>query len=245
MDNGFFLITGTSRGVGEALARKALDQGNTVLGISRSRSDRLDSARYHHLAFDLSDTSRMNLIMERVGDLVDDQNFDFVCLVNNASALEPVGAIEHCPPHEIRAHVTIGLIAPMILSSLFIQKFASAKIRKKVAFISSGAATTALPHESIYCGSKAGMNMFAQCVGLEQKDREYGFEVIAISPGMVETYMQQSVRAKTSDQFVLSDFFRQAFEDGKLKEPAEAAEKIYSVLQNRYEQGKFIRISEI
>jgi len=32
MRNGFFLITGTSRGIGEALAQKILGKGNTVLG---------------------------------------------------------------------------------------------------------------------------------------------------------------------------------------------------------------------
>ena len=35
MENGFFLITGTSRGIGEALTQRILEDGNTVLGISR------------------------------------------------------------------------------------------------------------------------------------------------------------------------------------------------------------------
>ena len=34
MKNGFFLITGTSRGIGEALAQKLLEKGNTVLGVA-------------------------------------------------------------------------------------------------------------------------------------------------------------------------------------------------------------------
>jgi short-subunit dehydrogenase len=35
MGNGFFIFTGSSRGIGEALSRKLLNEGNTVLGISR------------------------------------------------------------------------------------------------------------------------------------------------------------------------------------------------------------------
>lgn len=73
--------------------------------------------------------------------------------------------------------------------------------------------------------------MFAPCVGLEQKDKEYGFEVISIGSGMVDTSMQLAVRSKTSDEFAMADFFKQASEDGKLQEPSKVAEKIYAMLK--------------
>ena len=245
MENGFFLITGTSRGIGRAIAQKILEKGHTVLGVSRNQSDTLKSTKYFHLAFDLTNTSRLSQIMEKVSEMVDNQSFDFVCLVNNASAIEPIKSIEKCSGTEIESHVRIGLIAPMILTSMFIQKFSDYQIRKKAVFISSGAAFTAMPDDSIYCSSKAGINMFAQCVGLEQKNREYGFEVISIGPGMVDTSMQQAVRSKNSDEFAMAGFFKQAFEDGKLQEPVKVAEKIYTILENEYEQGKYVSVSDV
>jgi len=246
MENGFFLITGTSKGIGEALAQKVLDKGNTVLGVSRNQSDTLiKSTKYYHLSFDLMDTSRITQIMEKVGEIVDNRSFDFVCLVNNASAVEPLKSIEKCPVTEIESHVRIGLIAPMILTSMFIRKFSDVEIGKKVVFISSGAAFTALPGASIYCSSKAGINMFAQCVGLEQKNKEYGFEVVAIGPGMVDTSLQQAFRSKTSDEFASVGYFKQAFQAGKLQEPVTVAEKIYTILENKYEQGKYVNVSEV
>ena len=245
MENGFFLITGTSRGIGRALAQKISEKGHTVLGVSRSRSDTLKSTKYFHLEFDLTDTSRLSQILQKVNEIVDNQSFDFVCLVNNASAIEPIKSIEKCSGVEIESHVRIGLIAPMVLTSIFIQKFSDYKIRKKAVFISSGAAFTAMPDNSIYCSSKAGINMFAQCVGLEQKDREYGFEVISIGPGMVDTPMQQTARSKNSDEFAMAGFFKQAFEAGKLQEPGQVAEKIYTILENKYEQGKYVSVSDV
>ncbi len=245
MGNGFFLITGTSKGIGEALTQKILEEENTVLGISRNRSDAINSKNYYHLLFDLTETSRINQIMEHANEIVDKQSFDFVCLINNASAVEPIGSIEKCPPTEIESHVKIGLVAPMLLTSMFIKRFTDEKIRKKVVFISSGAAFTPLADESIYCSSKAGINMLAQCIGLEQKGKEYGFEVNSIGPGMVDTSMQLAVRSKTSDEFALANFFKQAFEDGKLQEPRKVAEKIYTILRNKYEQGKYVTVSEI
>jgi len=183
--------------------------------------------------------------MEKVDEILGNQKFDFVCLVNNASAVEPIKSIEKCPSAEIDSHVRIGMIAPMILTSMFIRKFSDEKIRKKVVFISSGSAFTASPGDSIYCSSKAGIHMFAQCVGLEQKNSESGFEVISIGPGMVDTSMQQAIRLKSSDEYESSDFFRQAFKDGKLQKPENVAEKIYAILENKYEQGKYISVGEV
>lgn len=245
MGNSFFLITGASRGIGEALTQKILEEGNTVLGISRNPSDMMKSRNYHRLAFDLSETSRINHIMDKANEIIGNQYFEFVCLVNNASAIEPLGPIEKCPSNEIESHVKIGLVAPMLLTSMFIKRFTNEKIRKKVVFISSGLAFTPIADGSIYCSSKAGINMLAQCVGLEQKDKEYGFEVNSIGPGMVNTSMQLAVRSKTSDEFAMADFFKQAVEDGKLQEPGIVAEKIYTILRNKYEQGKYVSVSEI
>ena len=84
--------------------------------------------------------------------------------------------------------------------------------------------------------------MFAQCVGLEQKNKEYGFEVICIGPGMVDTYMQQVARSKTIDEYAMADFFKQAFEDGKLQKPDIVAEKIYTILTNINEQGTYVKV---
>jgi len=245
MGNGFFLITGTSKGIGEALAQKILQEGNTVLGISRNRSENITSTNYHHLSFDLNETSKMEPIMDQANKIVEKQDYDFVCFVHNASAVEPLGPIENNLPSEIESHIKIGLIAPLILTSMFIKRFTNETIRKKVAFISSGAAFTPLVGESSYCSAKAGLNMLAQCIGLEQKDKPHGFEVNTIGPGMVDTTMQLAVRSKSSNEFALADFFRQAFEEGKLQERDSVAEKIYTILTNTYEQGKYISVSEI
>lgn len=245
MANGFFLITGTSKGIGEALAKKLLQEGNMVLGVSRNRSDALKFTQYHHQSFDLTDTSRIGQIMAKVNEIVDGQSFDFVCLVNNAFTVEPINPIEKCSAAEIESHLKISLIAPMILTSLFIRKFSNFEVRKKVVFISSGAAFTAMPGASMYCSSKAGITMFAQCVGLEQKNRQTGFEVISIGPGMVDTSMQQVVRSKAGDEFGMASFFKQAFEDGKLQNPDHVAAKILTILENNYEQGKYVSVSEV
>ena len=245
MEDGFFLITGTSRGIGEALALEVLRRGNTVLGVSRKRSEQLKSPQYHHLALDLAETSRIGQILDRVHEIAENRNFDLVCLVSNASAIEPLKPIEDCPAVQIESHVRVGLIAPMILTSLFIREFSGARIRKKVAFLSSGLGVTPFPGLSIYCASKAALNMFARCVGLEQKDGQHGFEVICIGPGMVDTPMQEVARSKIRDEFPGADFFQQAFREGRLQKSGDVAAKIYAILRNQYEQGRLVMVGEV
>lgn len=242
MKNGFYLITGTSRGIGEALAQKLLKQENTVLGVSRQQSKTLKSDRYHHLSYDLADSSGLEEIVEKAGELVGGQEFDFLCLVNNAAAVEPLGPIERAGAMEIESHLRIGLLAPMILTSAFVRKFAVHKARKKVAFISSGVAVHPMQDMSLYCSSKAGLHMFAQCIGLEQDKRENGFEIVSISPGKVETAMQQAVR---TGRYAMAEYFQQAYESGELQDRSEVVEKIAVILANKYENEVFVSVKDV
>jgi benzil reductase ((S)-benzoin forming) len=245
MKNGFYLITGTSKGIGEALAKYLLEKDNTVLGIARSHPDALKSSRYHHLPFDLADTSRIGEIIVKMDEIVEKEKFDFVCLVSNAGLAEPLKSIEKSPADQIEAHIKICMIAPMVLTSMFIHRFIEDRMRKKIVFISSRLAFTALPGVSVYCSTKAGINMFAQCVGLEQESRENGFELISINPGMVDTTMQQVARSKRDDEFASAGQFKQAFKTGKLQEPSKVAEKISYLIDNKYEPGKNLSVSDI
>jgi NAD(P)-dependent dehydrogenase (short-subunit alcohol dehydrogenase family) len=102
-----------------------------------------------------------------------------------------------------------------------------------------------VPHESIYCGAKAGVTLFAQAVGLEQKDKEYGFEVITIGPGTVDTYMYQVARSKNKEDYLWVDLAKQMYEKGELEKPGKVAEKIYIILSNRYDQGQYVKAFEV
>lgn len=48
-----------------------------------------------------------------------------------------------------------------------------------------------------------------------------------------------------NDEFAMADYFKQAFKDGKLQKPEIVAEKIYTILGNKYEQGEYVNVSEI
>lgn len=245
MSDGFFLITGSSRGIGEALAQRLLGEGHLVLGVSRSNPESLESERYHHLKCDLADTSAASQIVTKAESLVDEQSCEFLCLVNNAARLEPLKAIEECSSFELEAHVQIGLIAPIVLTSKFIHTFAHLSCRKKVAFITSGAAVQAMPDASAYCSTKAGLTMFARCVGLEQSQEEGGFETVSINPGMVETAMQVTARSKTDEEFKMAPYFKEAQRSGKVQRLEPVVEKIARILVQHQDPGALVHCAEM
>jgi len=228
MGQRYFIITGTSKGIGKQLAELLLARGDWVYGISRGRSDLLDSGeewrgRYRHIQYDLADLTGIDDLVTRVLDHIPSQEASFIGLINNAAMLEPLGPIEQCSAAEISQSLNISLAAPMILSSSFIQQTNHLSARRKIVNLSSGSGSYPAPSMAVYCTSKAGMNMFTQCVSLEQTGRQNPVEIIAFDPGMVDTELQAAARGKSAEEFALAGMFNQVYEAGQLKSPRDVA----------------------
>ena len=58
------LVTGTTSGIGAALAKQLLQRGWEVAGVAR-RTPTIENPRYHHLAVDLRDVSMAVKSIER------------------------------------------------------------------------------------------------------------------------------------------------------------------------------------
>lgn len=245
MEKGLFIITGTSRGIGEALAANLVEAGHQVLGVARGRSQRLDHENYTHLAFDLTETARVGEIVEQAQTLAARTDLGMTCLVHNASMLEPVGLLQNCDTEEIRRHLLIGLVTPAALSARFVEAFGNATGRRKVVFISSGAAFRPLPGEATYCTAKAGLHMLAQSLGEEHKGRENEVEVASYGPGMVDTGMQAAIRGKTSEELPIVGLFQQAHAEGRLKDADKVAQRMAAMLWERQEQGAYVEVGEV
>ncbi|WP_259391424.1 SDR family NAD(P)-dependent oxidoreductase [Paenibacillus sp. 1011MAR3C5] len=80
--------------------------------------------------------------------------------------------------------------------------------RRKIVNITSGSGSYPAPGMSSYCSAKAGLNMFTQCVGLEQQNQPNPVEVIAVIPGMVDTEMQAIARSKDEQSLGMAQQFR-------------------------------------
>lgn len=243
MNRSHYIITGTSRGIGEEVARRLLEKGYTVHGIARGVSSALTHYNnYNHIIFDLSHTLGIEMILNQIFERIDLNETEMICLINNAAMLEPLKPIDQCNAEEINKSLQISLVAPMVLTSCFMNQTKNYELRKKVINISSGSGTYPAPSMSVYCSAKAGINMFTQCVGAEQSKQGHPIEIIAIDPGMVDTELQAVARGKNNQQFELATFFTQAYETGQLKSLAAIGENIVNIIEQTHDvNGAILR----
>ncbi len=228
-----YIITGTSRGIGHALAELLIEGGASVVGISRSENgDLLGKAKestgsFTHLSGDLSDMESLPRLMERAMEVLGSAEAASITLVNNAGILEPVGFLRELDPGELDLHWRINLTAPAALTGLFLKATASHKGVRRVISLTSGAASNSYPGWVGYCTSKAGIDMMTRVAAEEEGERA---RIIAVAPGTVETAMQQTMRGMDESRFPRKDRFLKLKEEGRLSAPREAAQKLLRAL---------------
>lgn len=242
---GHFFITGTSRGIGEQLAKELLQQDCYVYGVSRGEAVYLrEYDRFQQIPFDLSKTDGIESMLRNILSRVEANTEDMICLVNNAAILEPLRTIDQCCLDEIHRQIQINLVAPIALTSAFIKLTENSEARRKVVNITSGSANSPAASMSLYCSSKAGINSFTQSVGLEQAGRINPVEIIAYDPGMIDTAMQQTAREQDENHFELAPFFREAHERGQLQTIEEAAQRLLNAIRKRIQPGSVVFCEE-
>ncbi|UNK19424.1 (S)-benzoin forming benzil reductase [Paenibacillus sp. N3/727] len=233
----FFIITGASRGIGEALATQLLDDNHHIFCISRTSNHRLielakeKNNRISYHPFDLNNLSGIDQLFEELFNTIQHESkIDAVHLINNAGMLSPVAPIELNSADSIIENVNINLLAPMIFTSNFIKHTLELNIDKRIMNISSASAKYLLPSQSCYSTSKAGLDSFSKSVSLEQLNKEYPAKVVSVYPGMIDTQLQAEIRSVSSETFPYVDQFIQIAQEGKLQTPEYTADKLIEIL---------------
>lgn len=222
------IVTGHTRGLGEAIAAELLARGIPVLGLSRSRSAAL-AVRYpkllEQLEIDLSDSNTIGhwLSCGAVEDFFEDAKL--VLLVNNAGTVQPVGPLQEQDPLAVGAAVALNVAAPMMLAAGVVAATPSASWR--ILHVSSGAGSNAYAGWSVYGATKAALDHHARAATL---DAVPGLLVCSLSPGVINTDMQAEIRATPVEKFPNRQRFIELERTGQLAEPVECAGRVVDYL---------------
>lgn len=222
-----YIITGTTNGIGRALADAVVSAGEHLLSLSRA-ADKTEPNR-HNIQCDLRHTERIGESLERLLATVQLDQATELILINNAGVLEPIGPIDQLSTDGIINHLHVNQAAPAVLMSEFIRLTRGQSSERRIINISSGAAKHPYAGWSVYCASKAALDMMTMCVAKEQERRNNPVKVCAVYPGRVETRMQYQIRHTETAKFPAKPDFVKAKKLGKLLSAKEAAEMILAL----------------
>jgi benzil reductase ((S)-benzoin forming) len=217
-----YFITGSSSGLGKALAEQCLAEGHTVIGFSRSNA--ISHEHYRHISIDLG--KQENLETFSFPEVAGLENFSRIVLINNAAQIQPVKYIGKAETHDILSSYTLNLIAPVVLTNSFLRTFETLNTEKLVINISSGAGKRPLDGWSTYCSAKSAIDMYTRVAALERETSGNGFKVVSIEPGVVDTQMQAEIRNTNHQDFSEVERFVDYKAKGILVSAEEAASKI-------------------
>lgn len=189
------IITGASRGIGEAAARKFAAQGAKVLICARSTSD-IDRIadeinENNGTAFALeTDVADYNQVKAAI-DFAHSRFGSVDVLINNAGIIEPIQRLENADvaAWETIIDVNVKGVFYGIRAALPVMKAAGGGT---IITIGSGAATSALEGWSHYNTSKAAVHHLSAC--LHGEECENGIRAMILSPGTVATEMQRIIK---------------------------------------------------
>jgi benzil reductase ((S)-benzoin forming) len=222
------IVTGHTKGLGAAIAAELLERGVAVLALARGKSAEL-AGRYpwllQEVEVDLSDTAAVGAFLAGPALAQYLGGCGMALLVNNAGMVSPVGPLLEQDPASVLRAVSLNVAAPMALSAAVVRAADDAETR--ILHISSGAGRNAYPGWSVYCATKAALDMHARAV---QQDGDPRVKAVSLAPGVIDTGMQAEIRATPEDRFPMRERFVQMKSQGALTPPDECARKVVDYL---------------
>jgi benzil reductase ((S)-benzoin forming) len=218
------IVTGVSRGLGEALATELLARGAIVVGVGRNASARHRSERFRHVACDLAHPAVVAAaVLPALRDLALDKP-SAVTLINNAAVASPVGRVGGLDDAKIEAALATDITAPFVLCNVFLGVFADDALRRRIINVSSGSAETTLVGSAVYSVAKAALEMLTRTIVADHTAPT--FRCVTLRPGIFDTDMQAFMRSQDPAEIPSVALFRGFKDNGLLKDPAEVAARI-------------------
>jgi len=179
-----WLITGVSAGLGRALAKAALDRGDTVAGTVRNDAagaafEALAPGRAHAVPMDVTDAAA---VLCAVADV--EARLGVIDVVVNNAGYGLVGAVEEASLEEVRAQFETNVFGPLAVLKAVLPGMRARRSGTVVNVTSvSGLATWA--GTGVYCASKFALTALTQTMAAELA--ELGVTVINVAPGGMRT----------------------------------------------------------
>jgi len=173
------LITGTSSGIGLAIATLLLENNFSVHGISRRETiPGLNHELYTGIALDLGNLEATD---KKIRSLLNEQAFD--CFIH-AAGYGSFGSIEQFSVSQIDQAIRVNLTSALVLSRTLVPAFRRRK-QGHMIFIGSESSINGGKKGALYSAAKFGLR--GLCQAMREDCAIDGIKVCLINPGMVRS----------------------------------------------------------
>jgi len=195
LDGMVAIVTGSTRGLGEAIARTFAREGARVVltGRSQSEGEACAAAIGEAATFLQCDLTHISSIDELVAT-VDDRFGRIDILVNNAGDLVRANILDLTIEDYERIH-RINLTAPFLLTQLVGRIMVRERRGGSIVNITSTGSAVCRPGGTAYHVTKAGLAMLTRSAALDLG--QYGIRVNAIAPGTFATDLMLESTSQT------------------------------------------------
>lgn len=188
-------VSGASRGIGAGLATHFAERGLRLVLCSRSAPVLAESASVLSRSLDVRDEAALCSLATEA-----EERFGGIDLwINNAGVLDPIGPIRDVEASAFREHLDINLTGVFLGSKCYANHLRRTGRSGVLINLSSGAAWKAYAGWGAYCAGKAGVERLTEVIALEEASA--GLRAHSVAPGVVDTDMQEKIRATSADRF--------------------------------------------
>lgn len=195
------LLTGASGGIGYAIARKFLENSDARMILQyNTHAQKIESLkeefpyRIGSYKADLSDEKSVVEFLKKI-----DSEYKKLDIIIHSAGISVVDTINHTKVEDISKIINVNLKSPILIT----QKLVGKMIEKKsgvIIFISSMWGITGSSCESVYSATKGGIIAFSNSLSKELGPSN--IRVNSVSPGFINTAMNDNIKVEDRDLFV-------------------------------------------
>ncbi len=183
------LVTGASRGLGRAVAERAMAAGYEVIGLARSAAE----APFPIHACDVADAAAVKAVASALPRETP------LWGVVNAAGIASMNLALMTPAATVQRVIATNLMGAIHVSQAFAPALVRAKAGRIIHF-STIAVPLGLAGEAVYVASKAGVEGFSRTFAREVAG--FGVTVNCVAPGPIDTDLIAKVPAEAIDRIV-------------------------------------------
>lgn len=233
MMNRLTILSGTTRGLGAAMAAQLVKQPGQLVTLSRTASESLaklaqeNNKKLTQIEVDLSNASAVESAAKQLEQLIGSHTS--LRLIHNAGVVAPIAQAQDFKDLQaINSAFQINITAPIFLTAHVLS--ASDKMKdRRIMLISSGAGRSPTSGWGVYCATKAAMDRYAECAQLDLGDRA---RVVSMAPGIIDTPMQAVIRSSDVSDFPALERFVGFHQQKQLASPEDVASRLLTVFES-------------